>query len=68
MVIHLKKFNQPGHGYASFARPTNINELFLKDLRDEAIFCDERVEESMNKMKKLSYKYVDVDKRNPYFD
>ncbi|CAF4809889.1 unnamed protein product, partial [Rotaria sp. Silwood1] len=47
VVVDLKRFNQPGQGYVSFTRPTNSDELFLTELREEAFFCDEQIEESI---------------------
>ncbi|CAF1463104.1 unnamed protein product [Rotaria sordida] len=63
VVIDLKRFNQPGQGYVSFTRPTNSNELFLTELRDEAFFCDERIEESVIKMRKMLYQYAPVEEK-----
>jgi hypothetical protein len=66
VVIDLKKFNQPGQGYSSFTRPTSIDELFLTELRDQAFFCDERIEESMNRMRKMSYKYFHIEQKSSF--
>ena len=66
VVIDLKKFNQAGQAYTSFTRPTNIDEIFLTDIRDESFFCDERIEHCMINMGKMSYRYVNVDKRSSF--
>ncbi|CAF3792202.1 unnamed protein product [Rotaria sp. Silwood1] len=63
VVVDLKRFNQPGQGYVSFTRPTNSDELFLTELREEAFFCDEQIEESIIKMRKMLYQYAPIDKK-----
>jgi hypothetical protein len=60
----LKRFNQPEQCYAYFTRPTNTNELFLKELGDEVFFCDERMEESVSKIRKMSYNYVHIEQKS----
>ncbi|CAF3370960.1 unnamed protein product [Rotaria sp. Silwood1] len=61
VVIDLKKFNQTGQGYVAFTRPPKGEEVYLTQFKDEAFFCDERIEESTSKMRKMSYQYAQME-------
>jgi hypothetical protein len=60
VVIDLKRFNQTGQGYVGFTRPPLGDGVFLSNLKDDAFFCDERIEESVNNMRKMLYQYAPV--------
>jgi hypothetical protein len=55
IIIDPTKFTQSGQGYGSVTRPDSLNGVFFPYIKEETFFCDERIEESVAKMK---YQYA----------
>ena len=53
IVVSLEHVRNAGQAYVAISRATTLDGLFIRGLRFESIFCDERIEEGLNALPKL---------------
>ena len=53
IVVSLEHVRNAGQAYVAMSRATTLDGLFIRGLRFEKIFCDERIEQGLNFLRTL---------------